>query len=205
MGDRCPGIRDFGIGRRHSGLCLGHISPNAVAGNSARDHTAGSAGTSSAANFGVFERTKEKARALIGHMPRVDSLGVPNTDVLHADENALAETVKEIAALAPGLPTAFGLRAVSVPLNFITAGTEVYLFSRSCSLEKVAAAGAHRDWSWDGARRSYLAEVRDPERHHPEWDDLVGLTTLHRAVKELSNLEVDITSYLLSPAQRIST
>jgi len=126
-----------------------------------------------------------------------------NTDILHADEAALAEVVIEVSALAPGLPTALALETIQLPHNFITAGIEVFLFSRACSLEGTAAASAHRDWTWDGARRSYLAEVRDPERHHPEWDDLVRLTTLHRAVEELTKVEVDIAAYLLSPAQGI--
>jgi len=152
---------------------------------------------------GVLERMKDNARALIRDMPRADSRGEPNTDILHADEAALAEVVIEVSALAPGLPTALALETIQLPHNFITAGIEVFLFSRACSLEGTAAASAHRDWTWDGARRSYLAEVRDPERHHPEWDDLVRLTTLHRAVEELTKVEVDIAAYLLSPAQGI--
>jgi len=89
-------------------------------------------------------------------------------------------------------------------IDLVTASGDVYLFARACELEKLEAAQAHREWSWEGARKSYLTEVRMADRQHPEWNDLVRLTALREAVEDLVKLEADITGYLLAPAQGIS-
>lgn len=153
---------------------------------------------------GIFQRTKRAVDDVIRDVALVESSGEPNADILHAHESVLFELVKELDALAPGLPTAFALRVWPTIPKLLKGITEVYLFSRACSLEVLVASGETRKWSWDGARKSYLADVRDPKLEHPEWDELVSLTTLRGATSELRKVEIDVAAYLITPPQGIN-
>jgi hypothetical protein len=148
----------------------------------------------------VFQQARRKADQLIGSMPIVDSPGEPMLRTLIANAQDLSDRLKELQGFAPGMPTAFGIRTWLILPDLITASGEVYLFSRACELEKLEASQAHREWSWEGARKWYLTEVRVAERNHPEWTDIVRLTALRGAVEHLVKLEADITAYLLAPA-----
>jgi hypothetical protein len=153
---------------------------------------------------GLFQRTKRASEDVIRDVEQVKQSGEPNSDSLNAHDSVLFELVREMSALAPGLPATFALRLWPTISRCINGVTEVYLFSHACSLERLAATRGERKWSWDGARKSYLADVRDPKLDHPEWDDLVSLVALRGAMSEVSKVEVDVTAYLLTPAQRIS-
>lgn len=153
---------------------------------------------------GLFQRTKRASEDVIKDVEQVKQSGEPNSDSLHAHDSVLFELCRELSALAPGLPATFALRLWPTINQCIKGVTEVYLFSQACSIERLAATRGNRKWSWDGARKSYLADVRDPKLDHPEWDDLVSLVALRGAMSEVSKVEVDVTAYLLTPAQRIS-
>jgi hypothetical protein len=151
----------------------------------------------------LIRQIKDKANALIRSMPAVDSPEEPNTKELRDQAVALNGPTSELFTLAPGLPTPFWPQAMDACAKLVGAYTEVYLFGQSCSMEKIEAIRANRDWSWAGARKTYLADVRDPKQEHPEWGDLVQLVALSKAVDQIDKLAAEISGYLISPAEGI--
>jgi hypothetical protein len=152
----------------------------------------------------VMQQIRRKGDELVGRMPVVDSPGEPILRTVIAAAQDLSEPLKDLQGLAPGMPTAFGIRTWIILPDLITGSGEVYLFARACELERLEASQAHREWSWEGARKCYLTEVRVAERDHPEWTDVVRLTAFRGAIERLVKLEAEITGYLFAPAHYIN-
>jgi len=149
--------------------------------------------------IGLIQKARDQARHLIAEMPDLEKPDEPNFVNATKHSTDLNAVVNEIYVLAASLPLQFVLPTLKLCPAVISASTEVYLLATACAKEGLEAAKAKRKWTWDGARRIYLADVRQPESDQPEWAELTQAASVKQQAELLGTLQVDISFYLATP------
>lgn len=154
--------------------------------------------------IGMIQRTRDQINQLIREMPDLDQHHRPDLTRAIANASDLQDLANELYILAPSLPLQFAFRTIEACTEAVPASTYIYMLSAACATEATEALKAQRNWTLDGARRIYLADIRKPGSHHPEWDDLIAFRPQTKAEEALGTLQGAISAYLLASPKNVT-